>query len=315
MLSDKHRPNEDVLDEVYRKYADCDPFLPVTHFIDHSTMGAEALVALGLGDKVLEWVSRHPVRPYKAPHKWVAIEKDWQQALGHKECHGDWLVYFDAQLGTRPFAEVLAEWVPRFAHEVGAFLFHGLIRTAHATRALEHKDTPERRGELARGLALWAIGVRSAPPEITPASGEIAEPESEILSYARIGAAVFLDAPDVPKLHLVTGAMAYQLIAHHLSPRTHWLAKWSYAKTHAEASQKYDVLRDKALEKKAEPIDPSQLEKLAAETDAHPAKLTEAALRAHAASGDEIFLKAANRALDIHGLRALLAVVKGLLHL
>jgi hypothetical protein len=61
------RPDEDLLDLVYLKYRDSDPFLPVTHFIDHSTMGSEALVALGLGYRVMDWISHHRVRPYEAP--------------------------------------------------------------------------------------------------------------------------------------------------------------------------------------------------------------------------------------------------------
>ena len=60
------RPCEDVLDEVYRKYHDTNPFMPVTHFVDHSTMGAEALVALGIGDTATRWIARHRA-PTKRP--------------------------------------------------------------------------------------------------------------------------------------------------------------------------------------------------------------------------------------------------------
>lgn len=317
MLSVKARPSEDVLDAVYLKYAESDPFLPVTHFIDHSTMGAEALVQLGLGDKVMEWVSHHPVRPYRAPRQGLAISAQWRQALGQRECHGDWIQHFETELGARPFGQVLAEWVPRFAHEVGAFLFHGLIRTAHATRALEQKDTLARRGELARGLALWAIGVRTPPPEalpeVQPGALGLFESTVDILGYARFGAVAFIDAPNVPKLHLVTGPMAYLLVADYLDPKTHQLAKASFAKTHSEAAQQFEALRQKVLDQPTAPIDHTYLEKLATEKDAHPSKLTEAALRAHETSKDELFLKAASKALDIHGLRALLAVVKGLI--
>src|SRR5690348_6470145 len=113
MLSRKDRSNEDVLDEVYLKYADSSPFMPITHFIDHSTMGAEALVALGLGDKVKEWISHHPVRPYQAPVTGISISSDWRNALGRRECHGDFIKFFDSELSTRSFQDVLTEWVPR----------------------------------------------------------------------------------------------------------------------------------------------------------------------------------------------------------
>ena len=60
-------------------------------------------------------------------------------------------------------SEVLAEWVPRFAHEVGPFLFHGLIRTAHATRALSRKDTP--------AGPSWRAGWRCGPSESAVVKG------------------------------------------------------------------------------------------------------------------------------------------------
>jgi hypothetical protein len=66
--------------------------------------------------------------------------------------------FFEDELATRTRSidDVLVQWVPRFVHAVDALMFHGLIRTAHAVRALDHRDTRVRRGEFARGLALWA---------------------------------------------------------------------------------------------------------------------------------------------------------------
>src|SRR6266404_2104510 len=181
MLFSDARPNENVLDDVYRKYRTTHPFLPVTHFIDHSTMGPEALVALGLGHRVMDWISQHPVRPYEAPSIGISIASAWKEALGRKECHGDWLRHFESELNGSPFRDVLAAWVERFAHDAGAFLFHGLIRTAHAARALQHKDTQVRRGELARGLALWAIGIKSPPPNDLPNREAGLDPMAAIL--------------------------------------------------------------------------------------------------------------------------------------
>ncbi len=308
MLSED-RLNEDVLDEAYRKYVNSDPFLPITHFIDHATMGAEALVALGMGDKVQEWISHHRVRTYTAQQTGVAIDKDWLQALGRRDCHGDWILHFDAALATRPFEEVLDEWVPRFAHEVGAFLFHGLIRTEHATRALSHKDTLDRRIELAHGLALWAIGVKSPP---TRNSGE-AEADSDILNFARFGAAAFISDPNVPKLHLVTGPMAYMMLAPHLEKTTHSIARRSFAKTHSLAAKQFKGLKPTVYKAPNGILNEERMQVLAAQHDAHPIKLTEAALRGHRQSHDDIFLKAAAKALDIHSLRALWGVAKAVL--
>src|SRR5262245_16929154 len=160
ILAHQNRPDEDVLDEVYGRFAQSNPFLPITHFIDHATMGPEALVGLGMGGKVAMWISRHRVRPYQAPTKGNFDPLNWKAALGRRDAHGDWLKYFETELESESFGDVLALWVPRFVHDVGTFLFHGLIRTGHAVRALEHKDTAVRRRELARGLALWAIGIR-----------------------------------------------------------------------------------------------------------------------------------------------------------
>ena len=52
ILAHENRPDEDVLDAVYERFAQSDPFRPITHFIDHATMGPEALVGLGMGAKV-----------------------------------------------------------------------------------------------------------------------------------------------------------------------------------------------------------------------------------------------------------------------
>lgn len=313
MLSRKDRLNEDVLDEVYQRYAGSDPFLPITGFIDHSTMGAEALVELGLGDRVQEWVLRHRVRPYQAPVTGLAIPLEWKRALGRRECHGDWIAHFDAELDTRPFQEVLAQWVPRFVHEVGALLFHGLIRTAHATRAIEHKDAPARRGELARGLSLWAVGIGSAPSEDTQAARAEAEPLAAILGSARAGAAAFIHGPNVPALHFVTGPMAYLLLAQYLDAEAHRIAAASFGKTHRKAAERFESLKRKVYGEPNVSLDHDHLQALASQKDAHPSKLTEAALRAYEISRDEIFLKAARKALDIHSVRALLSVAEAVL--
>src|SRR5204862_7073426 len=96
--------------------------------------------------------------------------------------------------------------------------------TAHAARALEHNDTEVRRGELARGLALWAIGIKSAAPTESPVDAVGVDPTAEIIHCARAGAATFTRKSTIPNLHLVTGPMAYMMIAHHLDARVHGVA-------------------------------------------------------------------------------------------
>jgi hypothetical protein len=284
-----------VLDEVYRKYQNSHPFMPITHFVDHSTMGPEALVALGLGHKVLGWISHHRVIPYEAPNTGVSVAAAWKDAVGKEECHGDWLQYFESELHSGPFDDVLAVWIERFAHDVGALLFHGLIRTAHAARALQHKDTQARREELARGLALWAIGIRSAPPNELPHHVAGVDPTAEIMHCARAGAATFVRKSTIPNLHLVTGPMAYMMLAHHLNSRVHGIAAAAFCRTHAKAIEALEVDERVALSEPIPSLDRTHLEALAEKTDAHPVKLTEAALRAYRATGDDLFLKAAGK--------------------
>ncbi len=171
-----------------------------------------------------------------------------------------------------------------------------------------------RRRELARGLALWVIGVRAAPPDATdsatsgPAPGRV-----DFLGLARFGAATFLDAPSVPALHLVTGPMAYLLIEPCLPGATHRIARASFARTHAAAAARFPALRERARAAPDIALDREFLAALAEQRDAHPAKLTEAALRAHAETEDPMFLKTAGQALHLHGLRALLGVARAML--
>lgn len=283
-LAGGKRPGEAVLDRVYADFADNDPFHRHTGFIDHTVMGAEALVGLGLGEQVDGWRARSRPRPFEAPVAGIAIETDWRQALGRRENFGDWIAYFDRILAARPFAEVLATWVPRLAHDPGALLFHGVIRTGHATRALEHADTPARRRELARALALWAIGVRAAPPDAPAGEADLAT----ILDYARRGAAAYVRSPNIVALHHVTGPMGYMLLGQHLDGAAHGVASAGFARSHARLSGDAGAATGSA------PVfERAQIDALARQGDVHAIKLTEAAFRAHAATGDPVFLHAA----------------------
>jgi len=312
ILVEKNRPDEDVLDEVYLLFAESDPFLPIIHFVDHATMGPEALVGLGLGGKVEKWISRHRVRPYKRQSTGNFRPSAWTTFLGRADAHGDWLNYFEKELETQPFRDVLARWAPRFAHEVGAFLFHGLIRTAHAVRALDHKDTPARRGELARGLALWAIGIKTDPPDPVNEPPRDLNVATELLGYAKAGAVALIQRPNVPRVHLVTGPMAYHMILHHLEPADHGTALASFANTHARVVGDFEIKKPGTLSHPIPSFDDQELDALVAQSDAHPIKLTEAALRAFDRTKDELFLKAAGKAHSLHSLRSLLGIVKAL---
>src|ERR1044071_5741029 len=123
ILPNGSRPHEDVLDEVYERYAFSDPFVPMIRFVDHSTMGPEALVGLGRGHRVHGWIDRHPPRRYTAARTGISISQAWTQGGGRRECPGDWLAFFEDELATRSVDDVLLQWVPRFVHAIDALLF------------------------------------------------------------------------------------------------------------------------------------------------------------------------------------------------
>jgi hypothetical protein len=290
-LAYDERPDEAVLDRIYDRFATSDPFQRVTGFVDHVTMGAEALVALGLGTKVESWAQRSSARAYRPSMVGIPISSDWPRALGQRQCHGDWIAHFDAELEHNPFEDVLARWVPRFSHDMGALLFHGVIRTGHATRALEHSNTSARRTELARGLALWAIGVKNAAPDPAHRAASM----DAAIDYARVGAASFVRRPSIVMLHYVTGPMAYLLISRYVDAGAQRIALDSFNRTHTNLDRHFEPAEARPLPEGPPSFDRTRIEALAEQPNVHAIKLTEAACRAFGATGDVIFLTAASK--------------------
>jgi hypothetical protein len=131
---------------------------------NHGPMAAEALVVLGRPDAVVPWVETYRRRLYEHPSGGHPIDaKAWRDALGHGDRVGDWIVFFDRQVEEHPWKDVLAEWVPRLAPGVIAAAFHGVIRTAHAVRSLDARESRARRRELAEGLGYWAATYEPLP--------------------------------------------------------------------------------------------------------------------------------------------------------
>lgn len=172
--------DRDVLDAAYDRLADFD-FEYAGGLSDHGPMAAEALVRLGRAEAVEPWVEGHarflqPRRPRVAPIT------DWRGSLGDRTRATDWLDLFTDELREQPWTHVLDSWAPRLIAGVFAAATHGVIRTAQAVRAIAEVDTPARRGELARGLALWASSYRelsgtprpSGQREIRSVLGELA---------------------------------------------------------------------------------------------------------------------------------------------
>src|SRR5262249_53411660 len=131
---------------------------------NHGPMAAEALVALGCEDVVVAWTERYrrQLDTMPPPRSPVTAE-NWAQALGATDRFGDWAAYFRARLAEAPWRVVFGEWIGRLLPAAPSAGAHGLIRTAHALRALADAETELRVEELGVALAYWAAYYRKLP--------------------------------------------------------------------------------------------------------------------------------------------------------
>lgn len=250
---------------IQQRFSDADPQLP-NGFAEHAPMGADALLALGVAPAaVAAWAARHEPTPL-APDSPVAMERE----------------RLASTLATGPWVDMVVDEVPALVPHLGAHLFHGLIRTAHAVRALTRHDDAHGRRELATGLAAWRAWAGTETRGGSSAS--VADPLAAVLDAARRGAHAHLAGPSIVTIHAVTAPMAYLLLAPLLDADAHQRAAAAFARTHARYAAS-------TAELSPLPAPPSAMfASLAERWDAHPAKLVEAAMRAHAASGDAVFL-------------------------
>ena len=131
---------------------------------NHGPMAAEALVALGRADIVVEWADRYRrnLNAMPPPTSPITVET-WREGLGVIDRFADWVAFFRAQLIETPWRGVFREWIGRLLPATPSAGAHGLIRTAHALRALTHAETPLRVEELGVALAYWAAYYRKLP--------------------------------------------------------------------------------------------------------------------------------------------------------
>ena len=126
-------------------------------FANHGPMAAEALATLGRDQDVVAWTAAYAKRLEAAPQPAAALPlADWRRALGREATFAAWEAAFAAALAAQRWQDVVATWAGRLLPGLAGAAGHGVIRAAHAVRALTAKDTPLRRQELARGLAYWA---------------------------------------------------------------------------------------------------------------------------------------------------------------
>jgi hypothetical protein len=164
--------DDGVLDEALAALAGFAPEYG-TGFSNHGPMAAEALLRLGRGKDVAGFVASYRRRLEPAPGPGRVPEVDeLEGALGRADRWADWLALFDRELDARPAASVVAEWVPRLAPGTVGAATHGLIRTAHALRAVLTRNGAATSGseaarirhhELAEGLAYWASTYQELP--------------------------------------------------------------------------------------------------------------------------------------------------------
>ncbi|MBI2169896.1 MAG: DUF4243 domain-containing protein [Actinobacteria bacterium] len=173
-----------VLDEALEILAGTGPEYPPFGFSNHGPMAAEALVALGRDDAVLPWVEGYRDRLAEGPAPGAQLGDEWVEALGNQSRLPDWVATFSVALAEAPWTNVVGQWAPRLLPGVAADAFHGVIRTAHAIRALEGHVNELRTAELAQGLAVWATGFQALPGR--PAAGSVPLGPADALAEVRV---------------------------------------------------------------------------------------------------------------------------------
>lgn len=176
-FSDQLLLQDESLDEALQHMQQMEPMCHMG-LSTHAPMGAEALCTLGYPQEVMKWVKGYRQSNQQLPTPGNPINPDrWQEALGpnRKERSwnaanarwGDWREFFTKELAEKSWQDVVKLWTPRLAPGLSGAATHGIIRTAHAVRGLSRKQTPQRMGELARGLAYWASSYETLPVQAT----------------------------------------------------------------------------------------------------------------------------------------------------
>ncbi len=283
------RTSVSILDDAFDRVSALDFDVP-NPFVNHGPMACEALAALGFEATIDSWVGRfeatmgNAVRP--VPPGWAA-DFDWRDRLGDYRLLPEWMGYFERAIPEDGWQDVVRVWVPRLVPGLAAALFHGVIRTSHAVRAIEAADTPARRAELARALGNWASWFGSG--QSIDAVRPVGDPRSAVAEAAALGARCYVTAPTIFNLHGVTGAMAVHLLSAHLAPAD---VAFAFAQLEAEHGSLY---RGTAVAGDlGEPDWDDGVAFAAAESyDPHQVKLIEACRRGFDSTGDAGFVAAA----------------------
>ncbi|HVM06942.1 MAG TPA: questin oxidase family protein [Acidimicrobiales bacterium] len=178
---------------------------------NHGPMAAEALTTLGREDVVERWVAayRSRLEPREVERDPITAG-DWREALGAPSRVGDWIAFFERELGDAGVDMVLATWLPRLAPGAMAAAAHGIIRTAHAVRALGGAASNElRRTEVATGLGYWAARYQELPGAPRPTGAKSAlEALDDVPVIAEADRGAFLIFEQVRAVDAVSGFSA-----------------------------------------------------------------------------------------------------------
>lgn len=118
---------------------------------NHTTMVAHALHVLGCSDRIAPQLetTRDRYRPLRAP------TGDSPPALGDGRVP-EWVAHWSQAIEREGWQPALRRATRELAPGILSGSLHGWIRAAHAARALDEKETPQRLRELAFGLAVWS---------------------------------------------------------------------------------------------------------------------------------------------------------------
>lgn len=289
----------EVLDAAYERLARWG-FDDPDGYVNHGPMVCEALAALDRPADVDAWSRLERGTPPATP---VAPRPhfDWGSALGDLARAGEWIGRFERAIADDGWSPVLRAWLPRLLPGLGAALFHGLIRCAHATRAITAADTPARRAELARSLGYWAACWSPGhEPREQPARRTDDVPAA-VVAFAADAARRYLAKPNIIHLHGITAAMAVSILVDHVDQET---AVAALAQLDGDVAGLIGGTTPAASVTEPAVDDERLVEAAIASGEAHAVKLVEACRRAGAVTGDPVFRAAAERACR-RGLRAL----------
>jgi hypothetical protein len=214
-------------------------FGPIWHggLAFHGPMAVEAMASLGYYGEIPHWVERdaahrqYELRTAPAQTLDAADPSDWRAALGDPRRHADWAALFGRELVDHPWPEVVVKWWPVLSPGMFGALGHGLIRTAHAVRALRISSEPTvlQLDELSQGLGFWASAfspspvpgagtVLAAPAARTPEPAQVAAALAEVAATTSGLLADRAPVPAIPLVHAVTIPAAIELVLPILPP-------------------------------------------------------------------------------------------------